>query len=66
MTARGAAVRELVRQVFASIDTLPTDEQETITSAIVAHLRSSRPESVSPLGTLHPTEPIPTTPPGAP
>lgn len=62
MTTRGAALAQLQRQVFDALaeleKTAPADVDALVTS-IVSHLRSWRPESVSPLGQLPaPTERI--------
>ncbi len=55
MSPRAAAVREMFRvalvQTAEIAKTDPTAADELV-STLVAHLRSWRPESVSPLGTL--------------
>jgi hypothetical protein len=58
MTARGAAVAELIRTALATADRLDPVERDAIYAALVADLRSRRPESVSPMTLGPPTEPI--------
>lgn len=56
---RAAAIVEVVRSALASLDKLEPAEQDHITAAIVADIRSRRPVAVAPLGLLPPpTEPI--------
>lgn len=62
MTSVGRAILELQRSLFEKLQALertaPSDV-DAIVTAIVAHLRSWRPVSIAPLGTLGPpTEPI--------
>jgi hypothetical protein len=57
---RVAAVIEVIRSALVTTDEAMTpDEQDQVYSALLAHIRARRPETVSPLGTLPPpTEPI--------
>jgi hypothetical protein len=58
MTARAAGVAELFRTALAAADWLDPVERDALYTALVADLRSRRPESVAPM-TLGPrTEPI--------
>lgn len=57
MTAAGNAILEHQRQVFAQLEALEKNapaEVDQIVAVMVAHLRSWRPETVSPLGALGP------------
>lgn len=54
MSPAARTIVEHVRHAFAAIDELDPDEQDLVVGAIVMHLRSWRPESVSPLGVLPP------------
>lgn len=47
MTARAAAVTELIRTALAAADQLDPAERDAIYAALVADLRSRRPEAVS-------------------
>lgn len=58
MTARGAAVAELLRAALAAADQLDPVERDAIYAALVADLRSRRPGAVSPLGVLPPPSPV--------
>ena len=58
MTARAAAVAELIRTALAAADRLDPAERDELYAAPVADLRARRPESVSPLTLGPPTEPI--------
>jgi hypothetical protein len=49
MTARAAAVAELIRTALAAADRLDPAERDAIYTVLVADLRSRRSESVSPL-----------------
>lgn len=58
MTARAAAVAELIRTALAAADRLDPVERDALYTALAADLRARRPEAVSPM-TLGPlTEPI--------
>jgi acyl-CoA reductase-like NAD-dependent aldehyde dehydrogenase len=58
MTARGAAVAELIRAALAAVDQLDPVERSAIYAALVADLRSRRPAAVSLMTLGAPTEPI--------
>ncbi len=59
MSAASAACIEVLRSVLDRVDRLPDpSERDRIYTALVAGLRSRRPESVSPLHLGPPTEPI--------
>lgn len=58
MTARAAAVAELIRTALAAADQLDPIERGAIYAALVADLRSRWPEAVSPRTLGAPTEPI--------
>ncbi|HEU5275122.1 MAG TPA: hypothetical protein VFU97_15785 [Xanthobacteraceae bacterium] len=58
MTARAAAVAELIRTALAAADQLDPVERESIYKALFADLRARRPEAVSPMTLGPPTEPI--------
>ncbi len=58
MTARAAAVAELIRTALVAADQLDPIERDAIYAALVADLRSRRPEAVSPMTLGPPTEPI--------
>jgi hypothetical protein len=59
VTARAAAIVEVLRSALDAIDELEPDEQEAIVAAVVADLRARRPMSVAPLAAgFVPTEPI--------
>lgn len=58
MTARAAAVAELIRTALAAADRLDLVEREAIYTALFADLRSRRPDAVSPLSLGPPTQAI--------
>lgn len=61
MTAAGIELRERLREILVDLDEhqkVDINEVDDIVIALVAHLRSWRPESVSPLGTLPPPDRI--------
>jgi hypothetical protein len=59
MTARAAAVVEVIRSALASLDSLDPVEANAIVSLLVSDLRARRPMSVAPLSALPaPTESI--------
>jgi len=58
VTSRAAAIGELIRTPLAAADQLDTVERDAIYTALVADLRSRRPEAVSPMTLGPPTEPI--------
>lgn len=49
MTARAAAVAELIRTALAAADRLDPVERDALYTALVADLRTCRPEAVSPV-----------------
>jgi hypothetical protein len=57
-SGRAAAIVELLRSTLDATDRLDPVERDQIYTALVADLRSRRPESVSPLDLGPPTEPI--------
>lgn len=57
MTARAAAVAELIRTALAAADQLDPGERDELYRMLVADMRSRRPESVSPLTLGPPTDP---------
>lgn len=60
MTPRGTTIAQRFAadlEDLADHERQHPDETEAIVAHLVAHLRSWRPESVSPLGVLVPTEP---------
>lgn len=57
MTARCAAVAELLRTALDAADRLDPDERDQLYRALVADMRSRRPESVRPLTLGPPTDP---------
>lgn len=57
MTARSAAVAELLRTALDAADQLDPAERDALYRALVADLRSRRPECVSPLSLGPPTDP---------
>lgn len=59
MTARGQSIAQRLAADLEDLrdhERLNPDEVETIVAHLVGHLRSWRPESVAPLGTMVPTE----------
>lgn len=58
MTSRAAAIVELLRTTIDTTDQLDPADRDWIYRALVADLRSRRPESVSSLTLGPPTEPI--------
>lgn len=56
------AIIELQRMIFEQLeelDQVAPSEVDKVVRTIVAHLRGWRPQGVTPLGTLEPTEPVP-------
>jgi putative ubiquitin-RnfH superfamily antitoxin RatB of RatAB toxin-antitoxin module len=58
VTARAAAIAEVIRSALAAADRLDPHERDEIYRALVADLRSRRPENVSPMTLGPPIEPI--------
>ncbi len=58
MSARLAAVVEMIRVALEAADKLDPPQRDEVYRALVADLRARRPESVSPLQLGPPTEPI--------
>ena len=53
MTARSTAYLEVIRSTLHAVDeSLTPAEQDRVYTALLAHIRARRPESVSPLGVL--------------
>lgn len=65
MSARAAAVVEVMRSALATLDALDVGDADRVVAALVADLRTRRPIAVAPLDAgFGPTEPVPTHAPG--
>lgn len=57
MTPRARSIVEVIRSALAAVESLAPDEQDLVTSMLVADLRTRRPVAVAPLDSgFAPTE----------